>query len=76
MKSQSLQELVKSIFSDEKAKSEFLSNPDRVLNRYNLTEQEKKAVLTTHVKLGLVCSDSQILEANVGPTDAWFSPKP
>ena len=67
MKSQALQELVKKIFGDEKTKSEFMSNPDSVLVRFNLTETEKKAVLKTHAKLGLATSDSQQLESAV----AW-----
>ncbi len=76
MKSQSLQELVKKIFSDEKTKSKFMSNPDSVLAQFNLTEQEKKAVLNIHAKLGLVTSDSQQLEAAIGPTVNWFAPTP
>lgn len=63
MKSQALQELVKKIFGDEKTKSEFMSNPDSILAQFNLTETEKKAVLNTHARLGLVTSDSQQLEA-------------
>ena len=45
MKSQSLKELIKTIFGDEKTRLQFESNPDSVLNQFNLTEQEKKAVL-------------------------------
>ena len=76
MKSQSLQELVKKIFGDEKTKSQFMANPDSVLSKFTLTEQEKKAVLNIHAKLGLVTSDSGQLEAAVGPTVNWFSPTP
>ena len=76
MKSQALQELVKKIFGDEKTKSEFLSNPDSVLARFSLTEQEKKAVLNTHIKLGLVTSGSSQLEATLRANDNWFSPTP
>ena len=76
MKSQSLQELVKKIFGDEKTKSQFMANPDSVLSQYNLTEQEKKAVLNIHTKLGLVTSDSQQLEAALNPTGDWNAPMP
>ena len=76
MKSQALQELVKKIFGDEKTKHEFQKDPDSVLARYNLTEQEKKAVLSTHAKLGLVTSDSPQLEAAINPTTGWWSPIP
>jgi thiamine biosynthesis lipoprotein ApbE len=71
MKSQVLQELIKKIFSDEKTKLQFMSNPDSVLAQFNLTEQEKKAVLNTHAKLGLVTSDSQQLEAAFDPFTYW-----
>ena len=71
MKSQSLQELVKKLFSDESTKLQFLSDPDSVLNQFELSEQEKRAVLKTHAKLGLVTADSQQLETEIGPTGFW-----
>lgn len=73
MKSQALQELVKKIFGDEKTKQQFLKDPDSVLTQFNLTEQEKKAVLNIHAKLGLVTSDSQQLEAALDPTFMWLA---
>lgn len=73
MKTQALQELVKRIFGDEKTKAQFLKDPDSVLVQFNLTEQEKKAVMNMHAKLGLVTSDSQQLEAVLGPTSFWFA---
>jgi len=76
MKSQALQELVKTIFGDEKTRLEFESNPDKVLSRFNLTDEEKKAVLITNAKLGLVTSDSQQLEAALAPTITWVAPTP
>lgn len=71
MKSQALQELVKRIFSDEKTKLQFMSDPDSVLSQFDLTEQEKRAVLNTRTKLGLITSDSQQLEAVIGPLGYW-----
>lgn len=76
MKSQALQELVKKIFSDEKTKHQFLKDPDSVLTQFALTEEERKAVLNTHAKLGLVTSDSQQLEAALDPTWWWTAPVP
>ena len=76
MKSQALQELVKKIFSDEKTKSQFMSNPDSVLAQFNLTEQEKRAVLNKHARLGLVTADSPQLEEALDPTIIWLSPVP
>ena len=74
MKSPALQKLVKRIFSDEKTRLQFMSDPDSVLAQYNLSEEEKRAVLSTHARLGLVDANSQQLEAAVQPTDNWFSP--
>jgi restriction endonuclease Mrr len=71
MKSQALQEMVKKIFSDEKTKHQFLKDPDSVIAQFNLTEQEKKAVLNTHAKLGLATADSQQLEAALDPLGYW-----
>ena len=71
MKSQALQELIKTIFNDEKTKVQFISDPDSVLSRYNLTEQEKRAVLSTHAKLGLVTTGSQQFEESVEPLSFW-----
>lgn len=76
MKSQALQELVKRIFGDEKTKHQFAKDPESVLRQYTLTEQEKKAVLSTHAKLGLVTSGSQQLEAVLRANDGWGAPAP
>ncbi len=72
MKSQALQELVKKIFSSEATKSQFISNPDSVISRFELTETEKKAVLATHARLGLVTGNSNQLSAVVGPLSWWL----
>jgi len=76
MKSEALQELVKTIFDDEKTRRQFMSDPDSVLAQFNLAEQEKRAVLNTHAKLGLVTADSQQLEAALDPTLYWHAPVP
>jgi len=76
MKSQALQQFVKKIFSDEKAKAEFEANPDRVLSRFDLTEQERKAILKTQASVGLITGGSSALEATLRATDSWYSPNP
>ena len=76
MKSQGLRELVNRIFSDEKAKLQFESDPETVLSQYNLTEQEKNAVMKTHARFGLVTSGSTQLEATLGSTSSWLAPTP
>jgi hypothetical protein len=76
MKSQSMQELVKKLFNEEKTKAQFIANPESVLSHYALTEQEKKAVLNTQAKMGLVTGDSMQLEAAIRPTTGWNAPLP
>lgn len=76
MKSKALQELVKKIFSDEETRLQFSSNPDSILDKFDLTEQEKKAVLSVHAKLGTVASDSQQLEAVLDSKIIWHAPTP
>ena len=76
MKSQALQSFVKKIFGDERTRLQFESDPDSVLSRFHLTEQEKKAALNTHAKLGLVTSGSQQLEAVLDSTVDWTAPTP
>ena len=76
MKSQALQELIKKIFGDEKTRLQFMSDPDSVLSRFTLTEEEKRAVLNTQAKLGLVTGDSPQLEAAIDPTGIWHAPIP
>jgi len=77
MKSQGLQELFKSIFSSDETKKEFESDPNSVLSRFSLTEQEKKAVLSVHNKFGLISMNSPQLEAAIKAEYSWFSaPQP
>jgi hypothetical protein len=71
MQSKALQELVKKVFGDEKTKSEFISNPNSVMSRFSLTEEERKAVLVTHARLGLVTAGSTQLDTTVGPMVVW-----
>ncbi|HEX76529.1 MAG TPA: hypothetical protein G4O12_08150 [Dehalococcoidia bacterium] len=72
MKSQALQEMIKKVFSDEKTKLQFMSNPESVIAQFKLTEQEKTAVLNTHARLGLATADSQQLEAIIEPLSNWL----
>jgi len=72
MPSQALQEVVKGIFSDEGTRAKFLSDPAKFLSQFRLTSEEKKAVLTTHGKLGLVNGDSSVLQAEIAPMIWWL----
>jgi hypothetical protein len=72
MKSQSLQELVKKIFGDEGTRAQFESNPESVMVKFDLTESERKAVMSTYSTMGIVTSDSPQMEAAVKPNVTWF----
>lgn len=72
MKSHTLQNLIQKIFSDEKTKRQFISDPDSVISQFSLSEREKKTVLDVHAKLGVVSSDSPQLEAAIEPLVRWF----
>lgn len=76
MKSRGLQDLVAKIFSDEKTKLQFESDPEAVMSQFMLTEQEKKAVMKTHANLGLVTSNSTQLEAALESNSSWMAPPP
>lgn len=72
MNSQAIQEFVKAVFSDENTRREFLSEPNRVISRYSLTEPEKKAVLGTYFNTGLVTGNSAALAAEIKPMAFWL----
>ncbi|MFC1946417.1 hypothetical protein ACFLXY_00705 [Chloroflexota bacterium] len=72
MKSQALQELIKSIFSSDETKKQFESDPNSVLSQFSLTKHEKKAVLSVHTKFGLISMNSPQLEAAIKAEYDWF----
>ena len=72
MKSIAIQEMVKKIFSSEETKSQFIADPNSIISHYELSEIEKKAVMVTHAKLGLVAGNSSQLSAVVGPLSWWL----
>ncbi len=72
MESRSLQELVKKVFSEEKTRTEFMTDPKSVISRFSLTDQEKQAVLATRSKLGLVNGGSIALDATIEPFMLWL----
>jgi len=72
MESQALNQLISKIFGDKATREEFVKNPESVLSRYDLTEQEKAAIMTTHAKLGLVNGDSAQLTAAIEPLTMWL----
>jgi hypothetical protein len=66
-----LGQLISSIFSDETARAEFESDPEKAMSRFALTESEKKAVVTTRMRLGLVTAGGPKLDEVIGPISVW-----
>ena len=67
-----LQELVKRVFADEQTRTEFMSDPGSVMSRFELTDSEKKAVMATRMKLGLVTEGSVQMDEVIGPLAVWI----
>jgi len=71
VESQELKRFVSMIFNDPETRVEFLKNPDTVISRFSLTEQEKRLVLNTHARLNMVLTGSQQLVEDIDPTAIW-----
>jgi hypothetical protein len=71
MKKRGLQELVKSIISDESVCSRFADDPQSILSEYNLSDAEQKAVLNPRLKLALVTGESETI-TEFGILESWF----
>jgi len=76
MASRELQKLVKKIFGDEPTRREFEKNPDGVLTQFGLSDQEKRAVLKLHDRVGTEICSPQQLEAALDPNIFWDAPIP
>ena len=72
MESQELKQLISKIFTDKKIREEFMKDPNSVISHFSITEQEKRAVLSTHARLGLVTGDSTQLDETIGPRGMWI----
>jgi len=72
MQSQSLSELVKKVFGNEEVKKQFMSDPDSVMSQFSLTEQEKRAVLSTHARMVLAHPGSAQTATAIDPLIMWF----
>jgi hypothetical protein len=76
MKSETLKKFISDIFKDETKKNEFLEDPRHAMSEYGLSDQERKALMNVHDKIGVVSSDSVALEAALKPTIEWWAPEP
>lgn len=72
MHSQSLSELVNKVFGDEDIKKQFMSDPDSVMSKFSLTEEERRVVLSTHSKMALAHPGSSQTVMAFDPLAMWF----
>jgi hypothetical protein len=63
--------LVKKTFTDSKFKKSLLANPDKALAKFDLTDEEKGAIINVHTSVGVVSSTSAVLEAKAQPMASW-----
>ena len=71
-----LQDVVRKIFGDEKSKAQFQADPRGFLAKFDLSETDKRAVISTNAKLGLIGSGSTQLAATLKGNEGWFAPAP
>ena len=63
--------MVKLIFSDAKARAEFNTDTERVMSQFDLSNIERKAVLASRARLGLVSGNSAVLNYETGILYNW-----
>ena len=71
MSLKAVKSIVKRTFSDSKFKKSLMENPDGVLAKFDLTDEEKDAIINVHTSVGVVGGDSAALQANVTPMGGW-----
>jgi len=71
MASKSVRELVKKLFTEEETRAQFQKDPESILSRSTLSEQEKRSILATYKRSGLT-SNSPALEATIEPLVFWL----
>lgn len=71
MERKGLQELVKSVFSDERIYARFKSDPQSIISNYKLTSAERKAVLNPRVRMALIPEGPELF-AESDPLNNWF----
>ena len=72
MNSQSLKEMVKAINQDETTRTRFQADPESVMSQFVLSDDEKRAVLSAHAKIGLGFTGASKLDSEIGPMSYWF----
>jgi len=72
MKSQSLQEMVRTINQDETTRARFQADPEGFISQFALSDEEKRAVLSAYAKIGLGFTGASKLDSEIGPMSFWL----
>jgi hypothetical protein len=68
MKSSTLHDMINKVFGDETLKARFLAHPESVLSEYTLSDEETRAVLSTH---RMFTAGNTSLEAAITAKEGW-----
>ena len=71
MSLKAVKSLVKKTFADSKFKESLLNEPTKTLSKFDLTGEEKNAIINVHTSVGVVGGDSAVLQATVKPMATW-----
>ena len=71
MSLKAVRSLVKRTFTDSKFKESLLKEPNKTLSRFDLTDEEKGAIINVHTSVGIVNGNSAVLEAKATPMATW-----
>ena len=72
MKSNALSQFVQKLFSDEETKKQFIADPESIMAGFELTETERKAILSKHAMMELSVPGSGSSNVAYGPMAAWI----
>ena len=69
MSLKAVKSIVKRTFSDSKFKKGLMSDPDKALAKFDLTDAEKDAIINVHTSVGVVDGNTAVVE--VTPMGGW-----
>jgi hypothetical protein len=73
MKTSALQEMVKQVFGNETLRTQFMACPESVISGFALSDEESRAVISTHQ---MFMAGNSSLEAAITNKEGWEAPAP
>jgi len=71
MSLRAVKSLVKRTFSDSKFKESLLKDPGKTMAKFDLTDEEKDAIINVHTSVGVVGGSAAALDALIKPMASW-----